>query len=104
MTFVEHAPYLRSKTERVGKHLKYDVAFCGAIPEPTQRSKTEGVSRVVREIESTLERICGALGIEKPHLAGTDQSRRFCFVRCFLAERPRVTTQILKGGDQNRLR
>ena len=56
MTFVQNAPNLGPYTQRVDESLKHDEPLVWPVPMPSQCRKGKGMSGVVGEIETTLQR------------------------------------------------
>src|SRR5882672_5007959 len=57
MAFGEYAPDFRAQFQRVRKHLEHDVTIPCAEAAIAKRGETQGVRRVIDEIEAPFERV-----------------------------------------------
>ena len=65
MTFIQHAPHLRTQSERMGQYLKDDVTIGRPISMPTQGGQTQRMRGVIGKIKATFERVGILRGISQ---------------------------------------
>ena len=87
LTLVEYPPNVWSKYERVGKQLENDVAVTGSISAAPQRRQTDGVRRVVCEVEATLEPDVQSTSVRQSNASGVNQPLGFSRIRRFRVNR-----------------
>src|SRR5450759_3327639 len=62
-----------------------------------QRGEAKGMRRVIREVETALERIVQVLRVCEPNASRANQTRVFIRVRCFPLERSAWAGEVIEG-------
>lgn len=80
VAFVQDAPYLGSKAQRVWQGLKDDEALASPITLAAQCGKAQCVGCVVGQVKTAFQGQTGVAGVEQPCAAGVQQSRQLIFI------------------------